>query len=176
VIYFTLSVAGRPDDSRRSEIDAAMRARDGRATWRVNPLAGRTYALLEAANEFDPADVPTVPGESVYATAIIALAVFPTAPEALPHLHDALAGRGAPAGVLAVHECEGGLVVEWDPQIGGARVVSAIIDVELRRFASGRRTELLTPLPPEVLATIARDGLQTPQLSSERVLELLIGR
>jgi hypothetical protein len=176
VIYFTLSVAGRPDDSRREAIDAAMRARGGRATWRVNPIAGRSYALLEAEAPFAPADVAAASGESVYDAAVIALAVFPTVPEALPHLHDALGGEGRPAGVLAVRPCNEGLIVEWDPQISGARIVSGVIDVELRRFASGRRTELLSPLPPPVLATIASDALQTPELSADRVLELLIDR
>jgi hypothetical protein len=97
-------------------------------------------------------------------------------PEALPYLHDALGGEGRPAGVLAVRPCNEGLIVEWDPRISGARIVSGVIDVELRRFASGRRTELLSPLPPPVLATIASDSLQTPELSADRVLELLIDR
>jgi hypothetical protein len=176
VIYFTLSVAGRPDDSRREAIDAAMRACGGRATWRVNPTAGRSYALLETEAPFDAAHVAAAPGDSIYDTAVIALAVFPTVPEALPHLHDALGGEGRPAGVLAVRPCHKGLIVEWDPRVCGAGIVSGVIDVELRRFASGRRTELLSALPPPVLATIAGDALQAPELSAERVLELLIGR
>jgi len=176
VIYFTLSVAGRPDDSRREAIDAAMRARGGRATWRVDPIAGRSYALLEAEAPFAPAEVAAAPGESMYDAAVIALAVFPTVPEALPYLHDALGGEGGPAGVLAVRPCNEGLIVEWDPRISGVRIVSGVIDVELRRFASGRRTELLSHLPPPLLATIASDALQAPELSADRVLELLIDR
>ncbi|HEY2475033.1 MAG TPA: hypothetical protein VGI19_09545 [Candidatus Cybelea sp.] len=176
VIYFTLSVAGRPDDSRRHAIDAAMQARHGRATWRVNPVAGRSYALLEAPSPFDPAEIAMAPGESIYDTAIIALAVSPTVPEALPYLVDALGGEGGPAGVLAVRPCGEGLIVEWDPRISGARVVSAVIDVELARFESGRRAELLSALPPNVLASVAADGLQTPELTADRVLELLIER
>lgn len=176
VIYFTLSVAGRPDDSRRHAIDAAMQARGGRVTWRVNPIAGRSYALLEAPAPFDPGDFAMAPGESVYDTAIIALAVSPTVPEALPYLVDALGGEGGPAGILAVRSCGEGLIVEWDPRRSGARVVSAVIDVELARFQSGRRADLLSPLPPSVLATIAAGGLQTPQLTTDRVLELLIER
>ena len=86
------------------------------------------------------------------------------------------AAKGRPAGVLAVRPCNEGLIVEWDPRISGARIVSGVIDVELRRFASGRRTELLSPLAPQVLATIASDSLQTPELSADRVLELLIDR
>ncbi|HEY1882630.1 MAG TPA: hypothetical protein VGG51_06270 [Candidatus Cybelea sp.] len=176
MIYFTLSVAGRPDDSRREAIDAAMRARGGRATWRVSPIADRSYALLETEAPFDLTHIAAAPGESIYDAAVIALAVFPTVPEALPHLLDALGGEGRPAGVLAVRPCNGGLIVEWDPGVSDVRVVSGVIDVELRRFASGRRSELLSPLPPPVLATITGDALQTPELSAERVLELLIDR
>jgi hypothetical protein len=68
----------------------------------------------------------------------------------------------------------GGVVVEWDPQHSAVEVLLGTIDVELRRFSSGRRAELLSPLPPEVVAALAARGLQTPQITTQRILELIV--
>jgi len=67
-------------------------------------------------------------------------------------------------------------VVEWDLERSPAGVVLGAIDVELRRFNSGRTAELLTPLSPQSIARIAADGLQSPELTSDRVLEVLLER
>ena len=53
------------------------------------------------------------------------------------------------------------------------RGVVGTIDVELRRFSSGRTAELLSPLPPDVVAAVASRGLQTPQITRRRILELI---
>ena len=58
----------------------------------------------------------------------------------------------------------------------GAAVVLGVVDVELRRFHSGRTAELLTPLPAEWTAKIAAEGLQAPEIARDRVLEDLIER
>jgi hypothetical protein len=110
----------------------------------------------------------------VYETAIIAMAVSPAVPQALPRLYEALGGAGRPAGVLSCRTSAGSVVVEWDPGVSGVDVVMGLIDVELRRFASGRTAEVLAPLPASVIANIAARGLQAPQIQPDRVLELLV--
>lgn len=176
VIYRTISVAAAADETRREAIDRAVRAGGGTATWRIHPLAGRAYALLELPDDFDATRISEAPEETVYESPIIAWALYPTVAEALPYLEEALGGVGRPVGVLACRRCPAGVVVEWDPSRCGIGLLSKLIDVELRRFGSGRRAELLAPLPPAVLLQIAAQGLQTPQIASDRVLELLIER
>lgn len=174
VVYLTVSVAGSPDDSRRDAIEAVARARGGRAMWRINPSAGRSYALLELPGRLDAAEISTAPGEVVYEAAVIAWAVFPTVPEALPHLYDALGGAGRPKCVLACRPCPQGAILEWDPDLGGMEIVVRLVDVELRRFCSGRRAELLSPLTPVLSAKVAAAGLKAPEVTADRILELLI--
>jgi hypothetical protein len=172
--YLTISSPGSPADSRRDEIETIARARGGRAMWRINPSAGRSYALLELPNGFDPSEISTVPGEVVYQTAVIAWAVFPTVPEALPPVYEALGGAGRPRGVLACRPCPQGAIVEWDPDSGGIGIVMKVVDVELRRFNSGRRAELLSPLTPMLSAKIAASGVAAPEIAVDRILELLV--
>jgi len=165
---------GLVENARRASIDEAVRRLGGSAIWRVSERAGRTYASIELPDTSDGAVLREGAGSTVYDKPVIALAVFPAVPEALPALRDALDGPGRPAGILACRPCEGGAIVEWDPEITGAELVLNLIDVELRRFASGRRSELLAPLPPALAASIAARGLQTPQITPERILELRI--
>jgi hypothetical protein len=148
--YLTISSPGSPDDSRRDAIEAIARVRGGRAMWRINPSAGRSYALLELPDGFDPSEIPIAPGEVVYQTAVIAWAVFPTVPEALPQLYEALGGTGR------------------------IEIVMKVVDVELRRFCSGRRAELLSPLTPALSAKIAASGVAAPEIAADRILELLV--
>lgn len=176
MVYITISAAGIPEDARRDAIDAVVRARGGRTTWRTNPLVGRSYASIELPSRLEAAAIPTAPGEVVYESAIIAWAVFPTVPEALPHLYDALGGPGRPSSILACRPLPDGAIVECDPDSGGIEVVLKVVDVELHRFRSGRRAEVLSPLPPSVTAQIAAGGLQTLEISADRILELLIDR
>jgi hypothetical protein len=172
--YLTISIAGNPDDSRRDAIEAMARARGGRAMWRINPSAGRSYALLELPDGFDLRELSIAPGEVVYETAVIAWAVFPTVPEALPYLYEALGGVGRPRGVLACRLCPQGAIVEWDPDSGGIEIIMKVVNVELRRFHSGRRAELLSPLTQVLSAKIAASGLKAPEIAADRILELLI--
>jgi hypothetical protein len=142
--------------------------------WRINPSAGRSYALLELPDGFDLRELSIAPGEVAYETAVIAWAVFPTVPEALPYVYEALGGAGRPRSVLACRPCPQGAIVEWDPDSGGIDIVMKLIDVELRRFHSGRRAELLSPLTPALSAKIAASGLKAPEIAADRILELLI--
>lgn len=168
------------DDSRREAVKAAVAARGGRCTWRTSDRCRRSYALLEFPEgeaSFEPLSaVAAANGATVYESPVIALAVFPAVPEALPPLLRALGGTGRPAGVLRCDACGDGAAVEWDIERTPASVVLGLVDVELARFASGRTIELLTPLPPAWRARIARDGLRAPEISSDRILEALVER
>jgi hypothetical protein len=174
VAYTTLSIGGTLDERRREAIDEAVCRHGGRATWRVHPEIGRTYALLESGGSLDAEAVRAAAGERPYETAVIALAVSPAVPQALPALQEALAGPGRPAGILACHPFPGGIVVEWDPDVSRVELVLGLIDAELRRFASGRTSEVLTPLPKSTIAKLAAEGLQAPQVRLDRVLETLV--
>jgi len=170
----TLSFGETPDERRREEIDEAVRRHGGRSTWRVHPELERAYALLEHAAAADAQAIRAVSGAQVYETAVIALAVSPAVPQALPALREALAGPGRPAGILACHPISGGLVIEWDPDVSRADLVFGVIDAELRRFASGRTAQVLSPLPESTIAKLASEGLQAPEVGLDRVLEALL--
>jgi hypothetical protein len=174
VAYLTISIAGNPVDSRRDAIEAFAQAQGGRAMWRFNPSAGRAYALLELPDGVDLSEASIAPTEVAYETAVIAWAVFPTVPEALPNLCAALGGPGRPVGVLACRPCPQGAIIEWDPDSGGIEIIMRLVDVELRRFCSGRRAELLSPLTPRLSAKIAASGMSAPEIAVDRILELLI--
>lgn len=176
VVYSTVSIDGLLDPKRRAEIDGAVQRAGGTAVWRSSEPAARTYALLELPEGYDHAAIRAVSAGVVYDKAVIALALFPALPEALPPVLEALGGAGRPAGVLACRPCPGGAVVEWDPDLTEARVILGIVDVELRRFASARVAELLSPLPPFLVARLAASGLRAPQIEPQRILELRIDR
>jgi hypothetical protein len=176
VAYLTLSIEGNPSDAQREAIDGIVHHQGGRATWRTSVAAERSYALLDLPGTNEVAAIRAAGAGTVYQTAVIAVAVFPAVPEALPSLLDALGGPGRPAGVLACRTCPGGVVIEWDPEISGLELVRGLVSVELRRYGSGWTTELLSPLPPALIATIAAQGLAAPEIAPKRVLEFLIGR
>ena len=171
VVYLTLSVDGDLDDVRHGAIEDAVRREGGRAFWRSSAAAGRSYALLELPDRYDVGTIGAAVVGSVYEEPIIALALFPAVAEALPPLREALGGAGRPAGVRACRPCPHGLILEWNPSISSAEVVMGVIDVELRRWQSGRTAEVLSPLPPSVVAMVAASGLQAPQITVQRTLE-----
>lgn len=176
VAYSTLSIEGVLDPKRRAEIDDAVRRAGGTALWRASEPARRTYALLELPDGYDDDAIRAASTGIAYDKAVIALALFPAASEALPPLLEAFGGPGRPAGVLACRPCPGGVVVEWDLDLTPAAVILGIADVELQRFASSRVAELLSPLPPSVVAELAARGLRAPQIVPQRILELRIDR
>jgi hypothetical protein len=165
---------GVPTDAQRVAVEDAARHGGGSARWRCSAAAGRSYASIAVPNR-DAASIPVARGATLYDGALIALAVFPALPEALPPVADALGGPGRPAGILACHSLPGGVIVEWDPSISRPALVMGVIDAELRRFACGRTSELLSPLPAEVATQIAAEGLGAEQVLPARVLELQIG-
>jgi hypothetical protein len=174
VVYLTLSIDGEVGDARRTALDDAVSRQGGTLIWRTSEAVRRWYALLELPERHDRTALAELSGGVLYDRAIIALALFPAVPEALPHVREALAGPGRPAGILASYPCEGGAVVEWDPEATAPAVVLDLVDVELGRFQSGRTAELLAPLPPAVAAAVASRGLQTPQLETGRILEMRV--
>jgi hypothetical protein len=176
VIYRTLSLEAKAADVRRAAIDGAVAREGGTVRWRTSEPAGRSYALLELPDGDDAGAIGEACGGAAYDRAVIALAVFPAAAQALPSLLDALGGPGRPAGVLACRPCAGGVVVEWDPARTGAGLVLGLIDVELRRFGGVRTIEVLSPLPAELVARIAAEGLAAPQIEPNKILELRLDR
>jgi len=174
VAYLTLSVDGELDDVRRAAIDRVVTSQGGKAVWRTSERARRSYALFELPDRYDAAAIRAASGGTVYDKPLIAWALFPAMPEALPPLLEALGGPGRPAGVLTCSPCPGGVVIEWDPAVTSVTLIVTLADVELGRLHSGRTAEVLAPLPPEVVAKIAADGLQAPQIEPARVLELRI--
>lgn len=175
VTYQTIKAEGMLEEARRTAVDAAVSAWGGTSRWRASSRAARTYGLLELPTERNLGGAP-FEGLEIFNAPVIALAVFPAVDEALPYLCDALGGAGRPSGVLACDACDGGVVVEWELERTPASVVIGAVDVELRRFHSGRTAELLTPLPPPWTAKIASDALRAPEVSVDRVLEELLRR
>lgn len=109
-----------------------------------------------------------------FGEAIIALAIEPAPADALPQLARALGGPGAPAGIAACETVDGALVVELRPAVTHPNLLIRIVDVELKRFSGSRRTYLLSPVPAGVMAAIAADGLQAPEIGPDRILEMLL--
>lgn len=171
--FQTVSFGREATAAERDDVESAVRARGGSVTWRSNARAGRTYGLVRLP---DGELETTIDAATVHDAAIIAIAVFPVAAEALPFVRDALAGSGRPSGVIGTSDCSGGIIVEWDPRRTAVAAIYDLIDVELRRFGGGRSAELLAPLPDEVIARIAADGLQAPEIAPDRELETLVKR
>jgi hypothetical protein len=164
------------NDSVRATVEAAIASRGGSVTWRDDAGSDRTYALVEL-----PQDAPAVRAVvrepvTVFEAPIIALAVSPAVPEALPQLLEAFAGPGRPDGILSCEASNGRLILEWNPDRTKTALVFSLMDAELRRFASGRTAELLAPLPESIAAYIAAEGLGTPEIASNRVIETLLER
>lgn len=174
VVYLTLRADGDLDERQRGGVEEIVIRTGGSALWRVNATTRRAYALLELPDARARDDIRGMWHGTAYDGPIIALAVFPAAPQALPAVLESLGGRGRPSGVVGAERCDGAAVIEWDPEATQSRVVTALVDLELRRFGSARTSELLTPLPPALAAKVAADGLAAPQISPERILEVRI--
>lgn len=168
---FTIRYREMPGDAERAAVDGSARRCGGRTSWSAVERPGRAYALVEHA---DVEALRAASSGTILESAVIALAVLPNVPEALPYLQDALGGHGRPAGVVTCEIVDGSLLVEWNLDRTGADVVLGLIDVELRRFGSGRSTELLSPLPLAWWTRLASEGLRAPQIAPDRVLEALL--
>ncbi|MBV8197760.1 MAG: hypothetical protein JO263_06480 [Candidatus Eremiobacteraeota bacterium] len=172
--YLTLRLDETAHDRRRAAIEDVVRRHGGTSEWRTHGGVGRSYALLEVAGPDPRAEIAAVAQGTLYDTAVIALAVSPTVPQALPALYEALGGSGRPAAVLDCRESGSTLLLEWSLDAALPGLILGVIDAELRRFASGRITELLNPLPPHVVTRLAADGLGAPEIEPKRVLDLLL--
>lgn len=171
----TLRIDAASGDALQRRIAAAL-ARDGvRLEFGPQHSLERTYVLVQGPAGADPVDLEqSFPEGRWYGEAIIALAIEPEPPDALPDLLRALDGPGRPAGICNC-DIEGTcLVVEFLPSLTQPALVLRIVDVELRRTRGYRRVELLSPLPVEVLARVAADGLQAKEIATDRILESLL--
>lgn len=165
------------DDALKTRVESAC-AREG-ASVRFGDAAGtnRAYALVEGPESVDRAAVAqALPEARWFDHPIIALAIEPRPPDALPLLVERLGGSGAPAGVLECAAFEPFAIVEFDPNVTPASLIFTITDAELRRFAGSRTAKLLSPLPPPVTAQVAADGLNCAEIASDRILETLLER
>jgi hypothetical protein len=172
-MYVTLSLDGSLGE-RRAKVEAIVQRAGGTIRWRCNDRLLRSYALLEVPDITIAAEIEAETRATAYDKPVIALALSPAVPEALPSLLDALGGPGRPAGVFSCIDREGSAIVEWDPAVTAPQTIVGLVDLELARFHSGRVAELLSPLPPSVVVGIAAAGLQAPQIELGRILELRI--
>ncbi len=171
----TLRIDAVPGQALQGRIAAAL-ARDGvRVEFGPQHSLSRTYVLVEGPAGADPVDLQqSVPEGRWYGEAIIALAIEPAPADALPRLAQVLGGAGSPAGVLSCDIIGSQLVVEFNPSLTQPALLLRIVDVELRRTHGYRRVELLSPLPVEITARIAADGLHAPEIAPDRILESLL--
>lgn len=157
-----------PDAAVRATLERSVAAAAGRIVWQDDAATGRAYALVETPEPFEPA-VGTA-----YAGAIIALAVTPRPSEACPPLLESLGGDGRPSGMLTCERLGDEVVLEWDPGRTRASLVMALIDAELARFRGTRVARALAPMPDAVLAAVAADGMDAPEIAPDRFLETYI--
>lgn len=162
---FTLRYRAIPNDSETARIDDLISRSGATIAWQHNPHFARSYALIEGV------EAPLIPEME---PAIIALAVSPSVPEALPGVQEALGGRGRPAGITSCERIGNALIIEWDLNRTSARIVLELCDIELARYHSGRTNELLSPIPLPWWTQIAAEGLSAPEIAPNRVLEALI--
>ena len=171
---WTLRFTPVPDDAERAVEEACTRMRAS-VRWERSQF-GRQYALVESADSALADELSGLAQATVFDRPVIALAVSPTVPEALPPLFDALGGCGRPAGVRGCELADGAVIVEWDLDRTPWATIEALIDVELGVFRSGRVNALLSPLPMEWLARLAAYGLNAPEIAAERILEVQLER
>jgi hypothetical protein len=170
-----LRIDASPSDAVHTRV-ASLFAQDGvRIALDGSARFKRTYALLQGPQGIDPAALEQrMPEARWFGEAIIALAIEPAPADALPHIARALGGPGAPAGVATCEILDGVLLLEFRPAVTHPNLLVRIIDVELKRFLGFRRTHLLSPVPAGVMAAIAADGLQAPEIAPDRILDLLL--
>ncbi len=168
---FTLRFQPEPSDAEVRAVEHAAHDLGARVTWQHTIACKRMYGLVEGASPACVSTLREATVATVYDRPVIALAVVPTVPEALPPLMRALGGPGLPAGIHACDPCDGGIIVEWDLDVCALDVIMNVIDIEIDRFRGGRVNTLLTPLPLQWWTAIAASGLRAPEITPERVLE-----
>lgn len=162
---FTLRYRAIPEKAEIARIEQLVSRSGGTIAWQQNPHFERTYALIEGVDaaltpEMDPA--------------IIALAVRPSTPEALPKLEEALGGGGRPSGMSVCERAGDAVILEWNLEVTPARIVLELVDIELARYHASRTNTLLCRIPLAWWTAIAAEGLSAPEIAPNRVLEALI--
>jgi len=113
-VAFTIAYRNELDDTERDAALAVARRMGASVTWQSDALSNRTYALVERAGVTAAAAFRAALHGTVHDAPIMALALYPSIPEALPSLVNALAGPGAPVGVIGCERCGDGLILEVD--------------------------------------------------------------
>lgn len=177
MVVSTLTVRMAPDCGHAdcAAVEFAVRASGADIVWAPPARSGRRYGSIAHPTHELRGALNAIDGVNVW-DEVIAIAVYPSTPEALPAIADALGGAGAPDGVLSCDAIDDAVVVEWDPSRTPASVVYGLIDVELARVHASRVVELLVPLSDALLARIAAEGLRAPDLRADRLLEFQLER
>ena len=173
---FSVRVAADDADTDRAAVERVARKFNAEITWFHALTFGRLYARIEG-------DAPGL-GSALHAlqcavvvdSELIALAVTPSTPEALPLLEDALGGPGRPSGVVGCDRVDDAVIVEWNPERTSAATILAIIDSELARLHASRHNSLISPLSLAALARVASEGLAASEIVPERILEVQLER
>lgn len=168
---FTLRFQPEPSDAELRAVEHAARELGAHVTWQHATACKRMYGLVEGAAPACVSRLREATVATVYDRPVIALAVFPSVPEALPPLMRALGGPGRPAGIHACDPCQGGMIIEWDLEVTAADTIMNLLDIEIDRFHARRVNALLTPLPLQWWTAIAASGLRAPDIAPNRVLE-----
>jgi len=168
---FTLRFAPNAREADVASIDAIVARHGARVSWCDSPAYERTYGLIERAGTACLLAARAATQATIFERPLIALAVSPSVPEALPPLLHALGGPGRPDGVTGCYEYRGDVIVEWDLDRSALEVVLGLVDIEIDRFHARRVNALLTPLPPAWWTRIAASGLLAPEITPDRVLE-----
>lgn len=93
-------------------------------------------------------------------------------PAVRANLLAALAGPGAPAGIVSCFERNDGVTVSFDDEITRSELIDDLITIE-SHFVPQADAELLAPRPldDEDAAHLAAVGLADPELDASRILE-----
>lgn len=171
----TLRIDASPSEALQTRLATAL-AHDGvRLCFGTPNAVDRTYVVVEGPPGVDPAELEQrVPDGTWYGDAVIALAIEPAPPDALPWLQRALGGPGRPAGVASCEISGSQVVVDFRPAVTQPAMLLRIVDVELQRVRGIRRITLLSPLTVTVATAVAATGLQAPEIATDRVLESLL--
>lgn len=171
----TLRIDASPEEALLARLATAL-AHDGvRLCFGPPNALDRTYVVVEGPQGVDSAELEQrVPDGTWYSEAVIALAIEPAPPDALPWLQRALGGPGRPAGVVSCEISGSHAIVEFRPAVTQPAMLLRIVDVELQRAGGSRRISLLSPLTVPVAAAIAATGLQAPEIGTDRILESLL--
>lgn len=139
------------------------------SSWATS-RAGRTYALLQLANEADLERVRGTAAARIDEPPLVVLEVAPRDPDRVPALLDALGGPGGPAGVLWAAACGDALALELDERVTPLRLVVDVIDAELTA-SPGRRIMPLLRLSDATATAFAAATLGAPEIDAERLIE-----